>query len=191
MGAIRKLRNLLHAPGRLRRSRGFGIHSPFAFSFVTGVLRERSRYYAYEGIHRLRREAREQGLPCPAPSALKLTLRLLCRFKPATVALLPGDDPIMARWLTTVAPQVTLLPPARAGEAAMILTRGLNDAMIPSITNVLEHEGIVVMLDVSRYDATLAAVRERMKRGMTFSSRFRSIAVGFKHLPRQHFDIYF
>lgn len=42
---------------RQRSSRGFGIHSPFAYNFVLNVLRERYPYYAYDEIverdHRL------------------------------------------------------------------------------------------------------------------------------------------
>ena len=35
---------------RQRSSRGFGIHSPFAYDFVINVLRERCLYYAYSNI---------------------------------------------------------------------------------------------------------------------------------------------
>lgn len=43
---------------RHHRSRGFGIHSPFAFGFVTEVLREKCPYYAYADIEALRDEVR-------------------------------------------------------------------------------------------------------------------------------------
>ena len=35
---------------RLRHSRGFGIHSPFAFRFLTEVLRDRGVYYGQKGL---------------------------------------------------------------------------------------------------------------------------------------------
>ena len=56
---------------RHHRSGGFGIHSPFAYSFVRTVLRERTPYYAYSGIGQLvktikegtsRRQRREMDL---------------------------------------------------------------------------------------------------------------------------------
>ena len=40
--------------GRLRRSHGYGIHSPFAFRFVLDVLCERLPYYSYGYINDLR-----------------------------------------------------------------------------------------------------------------------------------------
>lgn len=45
-----KLSRCYTALGRLRKSRGFGIHSPFAFRFVLRVLREKAQFYAYETI---------------------------------------------------------------------------------------------------------------------------------------------
>lgn len=49
-----KLKRYITALQRFHRSRGFGIHSPFAFKFVLNVLRERLPYYAYEDIKKLR-----------------------------------------------------------------------------------------------------------------------------------------
>ncbi|MBQ0115415.1 MAG: hypothetical protein KBT10_06050 [Bacteroidales bacterium] len=51
MGIIRRYRTAL---SRHHRSKGFGIHSPFAFMFVRTVLRERLPYYSYEQIEQLR-----------------------------------------------------------------------------------------------------------------------------------------
>lgn len=43
----------LTAWSRYHRSSGFGIHSPYAYSFVRHVWSQPLHYYAYEGIHRL------------------------------------------------------------------------------------------------------------------------------------------
>lgn len=55
------LRPLLHAWARLRRfrhRRGYGIHSPFAFQLVTGVIYEKGEYYAYRRLAALRKGTR-------------------------------------------------------------------------------------------------------------------------------------
>lgn len=39
---------------RIRHRCGYGIHSPFAFGLVTGVIYEREAYYAYAPLHALR-----------------------------------------------------------------------------------------------------------------------------------------
>ena len=43
-------KHLLKAPLRWWRSRGFGIHSPFAYCFVDEVVIDRHAYYAYEPL---------------------------------------------------------------------------------------------------------------------------------------------
>lgn len=45
------LEGVLTWPFRARHSFGFGIHSPYGFSFITGVLRDASSgYYAYDEL---------------------------------------------------------------------------------------------------------------------------------------------
>lgn len=50
---------------RVGKSKGFGIQSPWAFSFVTEVIGEKSRYYAYDDIderYKTRAERKKQKL---------------------------------------------------------------------------------------------------------------------------------
>lgn len=51
MGRIKRYRTAL---SRHHRSKGHGIHSPFAFNFVRFVLREKSPYYSYDSMKELR-----------------------------------------------------------------------------------------------------------------------------------------
>ncbi len=68
---------------RAWRSRGFGIHSPFAFRFIRFVLREHGEYYAYAELRRISH--------CKADfSRLSLLFRLVCAFTPRRV-ILAGD----------------------------------------------------------------------------------------------------
>lgn len=58
---IQPLRALQHAWIRLRRFPhrcGYGIHSPFAFQLVTGVIYEKGEYYAYRELAELRKSMR-------------------------------------------------------------------------------------------------------------------------------------
>lgn len=41
---------------RYRRSRGFGVHSPFAYYFIKRVIKEQWGYYAYEDIDKAARK---------------------------------------------------------------------------------------------------------------------------------------
>ena len=57
MGGIRRFRTAL---ARHHRSRGFGIHSPFAFNFVRNVLREKNPYYCYDDLDALRHAVKDE-----------------------------------------------------------------------------------------------------------------------------------
>ena len=43
----------------LRYRKGFGVHSPFAFSFITKVIDERCPYYCYDEIELVRKELQQ------------------------------------------------------------------------------------------------------------------------------------
>ena len=92
---------------RFRHRRGYGVHSPFAFDFLTYVVYERGEYYAYRelkkrypvvclcgGLHRLKWSwggglrpgigrlwfrVRRQGVRCAFFSAYGLQKRLCGR----------------------------------------------------------------------------------------------------------------
>ena len=49
---MRAFRNWLEWFLRFRYRCGYGVHSPFAFDFITGVVFERSCYYAYQKLDR-------------------------------------------------------------------------------------------------------------------------------------------
>ena len=88
----KRLKRYASALGRLRKSKGFGIHSPFAFRFVLRVLKERLPYYGYDTIDRAYTDARtliaRQGIKHPgiiAPKYAKMIFRIVNHFNPAEI----------------------------------------------------------------------------------------------------------
>ena len=80
---------LYHVPCRLlrwlfrfRHRQGYGIHSPFAFSFVTDVVYESGAYYAYPELDRLWQQARRSGLTPLRRKDCRLLLRLANYVRP-------------------------------------------------------------------------------------------------------------
>lgn len=65
---------------RFRHRCGYGIHSPFAFGFVTGVIYENGQYYAYAPLHRCFQEQKA------ADGLRECDLRLLFRVANASGA---------------------------------------------------------------------------------------------------------
>lgn len=78
-----KLRRILSYPARLRRTKGFGVHSPFAYEFITEVVRPQ-KGYAYSAYAEIDRECLEHSGKREARYA-KLLFRMLCRYNPAEV----------------------------------------------------------------------------------------------------------
>lgn len=81
---IRPFRWLL----RFRYRRGYGIHSPFAFNFVTGVVYEKGMFYAYPELKTLYNEVQPQGIRFKDG---KLLFRLANFAQPKTICVVGYD----------------------------------------------------------------------------------------------------
>ncbi|MCM1348011.1 MAG: hypothetical protein NC338_01250 [Firmicutes bacterium] len=80
----------LRSPRRAARSRGFGIHSPFAFRFVREVLTQRYAYYCYP---RLEAAASLDGVNRRMVKAL---FRLALFFRPEAIEVRGAISPSVA-----------------------------------------------------------------------------------------------
>lgn len=83
---MQKVTNPIVWLARFRHRKGYGVHSPFAFRFITDVIYERHPYYAYGELDR--------ALPLPMRlrrrRGLHLLLRLANHLQPRTIVL-PKD----------------------------------------------------------------------------------------------------
>lgn len=69
---------------RKRNSHGFGIQSPNDFFFVQHVLREKSPYYAYKGLHEIANMFQAYQ-PCLPDNINRLLFRLVNHTHPNTI----------------------------------------------------------------------------------------------------------
>lgn len=86
-------RKFLSLCRRVPNRRGYGIHSPFAFGFVTGVIYERGEFYAYDELRRMRRD----GSHTLREKDERLLLRIANFQHPQSGTLL-GDPAPTTRW---------------------------------------------------------------------------------------------
>ena len=70
------LKSRWHRLLRWRHRRGYGIHSPWAFALVTGVIYEKGEYYQYADL--------------PKDRDVRLLFRLANDFQPKTVTVFNG-----------------------------------------------------------------------------------------------------
>lgn len=154
-----------------RHSRGFGIHSPFAFRFVTEVLCQPLHYYAYSDI--------------PADRSLRLLLRLVLSFRPRRVCVMSAQSDILGRAV-------------RAASSAVVLADSSPDMLVVDVATTppdrylpLLSPGVhAVFFKASPADVD--AILSARQAGMTFSNRRGTLVVAsYTHIPRQDFDVRF
>jgi hypothetical protein len=97
---------------RFRHRRGYGIHSPFAFSLVTDVIYNRGTYYAYAPLHALQRDV---------PRALserddRLLLRLINAAAPRQALACGPSLTVTLHYLRAGRPSALLRAAATAAE---------------------------------------------------------------------------
>ena len=112
MNRLHKVKRLVTLRGltlRLKRSkrliinrRGDGVHSPYAYHFITRVVRNARPYYCFTGLREALRQARElsEGKP-PRPirkaRTLELVFRIAHELQARHVLLLTGETAFVPR----------------------------------------------------------------------------------------------
>lgn len=161
---------------RFRRTRGFGVHSPFAFGFITSVLNSPYPYYAFES---LAADIAHAGGSLRPADALTL-FRVLDQFMPRIVTVMPADDNdavmVIRRWNATCT--ITSDPTS----FIIITDDGGQPAGIDPAAGPVIFFGRGAM-------ASFHKVKALMERGMTFTNGKTAIAVCSDRLPRQDFEI--
>lgn len=74
---------------RFRYRCGYGVHSPFAFSFISNVVYEKGEYYAYRSLEKQRRLLEKAHRACASRKIDKLLLRLANFSQPDTILVTP------------------------------------------------------------------------------------------------------
>lgn len=161
---------------RYRHSRGFGVHSPFAFRLITECLREKCPYYAYDGFSGF-----EQCL----------ALRLAVFFQPEAIRPLGKDVAYLAKAAQKACPKAMPCDsPALNGLDAVcheLLMVGPG-ATAEAAVEAGAVDGSAVMVVSNK--AAVGAMQQRMEAlgfGMSFIDGDSAIFAVFPALPRQTF----
>ena len=80
---------------RMQHRCGYGIHSPFAFQLVTGVIYEKEAYYAFAPLHELRSEC----LSHLDERDDRLLFRLINHHQPASCMLIGAQTSLTLQYL--------------------------------------------------------------------------------------------
>ncbi len=163
---------------RFRHRCGYGVHSPFAFNFLTGVVYERTPYYAYAPL--------DSALP-PAfrmrrRKGLHLLLRLANWLQPQ-VAVVPEGASYARSYLLAGCARTVVCGHAPAAGADMVLLCKPDDEAARRVRG-----GGVLVLD------NLQGHREwfrSLPATLTFDLYDVGVAIYEQRLTKQHYIINF
>ena len=209
---MKTLKRLLSYPARYRRSLGFGVHSPFAYNFITSVLRLKGYgYYAYPETSGFCPRARKAGFneifagrDMSAHEA-HLIFRVLCFFNPSHVVELGHGHEVtnilfkravpsakVIRW--TMGRGISLLP----SDSPLFLL--VNPISMPEIDEaeqfllekLKETECVAVVRNISTFplqQSLWESICKAEMPGMGFTDGHIGIFVTQKGLPHTIFDL--
>ncbi|MBR4533557.1 MAG: hypothetical protein IKO85_03295 [Bacteroidaceae bacterium] len=92
---------------RFRNRKGYGVHSPFAYSFIRGVVLETTPYYAYSELAQLHPWWVRWGRMYPL-SCRQLLFRLANFAEPKTVVLLTEDE-VAKKYVRAAVPRAEII----------------------------------------------------------------------------------
>lgn len=155
-----------------KHKRGFGIHSPFAYRFVTEVLCQRWHYYAYIILGR--------------DENLRLIHRLAVDFQPEKFYIVASDK---NKWAKPITMATSKAMPTDTPKAGTLLV-----AEWPYMTHrtikALKAGANAMIMNAS--DDALERIAAVLKHGMCFYNNHGTIVVAnLDHLPRQDFNVNF
>ena len=165
--------NLLRRIKRLWRGRGFGVHSPFAYWFVTDVLNlsHGYEYYGYETIREI--------VPPRSRRLYRLILRVGASLGARSVAVEKGLDGTLP---------FRIIEGTDAPADLVVLSPGATEAFRAYGLERLAAGATLIFSD----RAYLREVKRQMGEGMSFTNNHGlTVAVGRRGLPLTHYNVSF
>lgn len=187
---------------RYRRSRGFGVHSPFAYYFIKRVIKEHCGYYSYPVINRAADRADMSR------SEARLLFRVANYFN-QPVMMVAAENAAAMTALQSVASAATVCHVGSVDDGMRCMSAiGDNrpflyvdpssllgdDELKSLVTDIIARQGIVVIGRMKRCNRSRRLfndVEAAMKRGMTFSNGTTAVVISDDKLPRQRFSLWF
>lgn len=170
----------------LRHRRGFGIHSPFAYAFVTEVLAQRLPYYGYADISH---DAR-----------IRLLFRLIVYFQPEKAAVFSSQPDLLRRAIIRASSKTHITDANTSQCPVAAMNSGLTSAdFVVADADDYEPETYISLITdganaiiLNAVPDSRRAIASALPHGMIFDNRRGTLVVAsLSHLPRQDFDVWF
>lgn len=174
---------------RFRKRKGYGVHSPFAFSFITTVVNERTPFYAYRELGHLHpwwvRLARLYPVQCR-----RLLFRLANYEEPQTVRIV-GERPTELAYIHRAVPRARIINKGVA-DFVFVAAEQMEQAM--ELSAHMPENGMIVIEGIHKNRLarhTWRALQEDPHTGITFDLFTYGVAFFDHHRHKQHYSVNF
>lgn len=184
---------------RFRKRCGYGVHSPFAFAFITGVVGERSSYYAYAPLAHLHPWWVRWGRLYPM-TCRRLLFRLANYAHPRTIATI-GECPIERAYMKRAVSSANWIEAKTGAElnnadiiADFVFVTADKLAEAPAIAMRMRPSSIMVLEGIHRNDSALRlwhALQDDHHTGITFDLYTYGVAFFDHERHKQHYKVNF
>lgn len=190
---------------RIRHRCGYGVHSPFAFSFITDVVYEKGSYYCYRTLHEQRRWGRNALSRRFSEKINRLLFRIANYCQPRTVVTFgatPSVDSYIAaarRSAQVVRCKAVANPSTALPESIDLLYVDADSAEVTEqiFTDVLprlEEQSVCIVMGIS-YSKEMKQLWQRLKMnekvGITFDLYDLGVIFFDRKKIKQHYIVNF
>ena len=184
---------------RFRQRRGYGVHSPFAFAFITGVVGERASYYAYAPLSHLHPWWVRWGKLYPM-TCRRLLFRLANYAHPQTITTI-GECPIERAYMKRAVPSAHWTETAKGAALKNVCTIAdfvfvTADKLVeaPAIAMHMRSSSMMVLEGIHRNASSLRlwhALQADQHTGITFDLYTYGVAFFDHARHKQHYLVNF
>lgn len=179
---------------RLRHRRGYGVHSPFAYNFISDVVYERTAFYSYRTLSWLHPWwVRYMGL-YPL-TCRRMLFRLANYIHPRSMALV-GNLPTEQAYLSAAVPSARWIDESELnqGKVDLIFVAREKQAEALALLTHISAQGALVMEGIHADEKALALwnlLKDDARTGVTFDLYTYGILFFNHQLHKQHYIVNF
>ena len=193
---MKLVRNPLVWLHRIRHRKGYGVHSPFAFQFITGVVYEHTPYYAYAELSHLHPlwvcMFRLYPLQCH-----RLLFRLANYAHPATICII-GDTHCEKQYIAAAVPSAELIEPealiASHPHSALVFIGMSAHSQALTLSQQMPIEGMLIIEGIHSSHASMKLwqkIQSDPHTGITFDLHTYGICFYNPRRTKQHYIVSF
>lgn len=174
---------------RVRKRRGYGVHSPFAYTFIRGVVNEPWPYYAYERLSHLHPWLQRHILTYPM-HCRRMLFRVANAVQPQTFRLV-GDLSLERRYITAAVPSAVEV---NEGNAMFVVVGSDSITQAAQLAATMPPEGAMIIEGIHRNRSNHAlwqTLQADSHTGITFDLYDYGILLFDHSRTKQHYIVNF